>query len=137
MTPTWPGRTTLLSDPLSEAATYVGLGSVHVPYTLLGGTTATLNARLWDVAPSGKTLFVDRGTYRIDTPAYDAASGALELPLFGNNWRFAAGHRLRLDLTQVDEPFLRHSNVASSIAYGAPTLRLPIREASTVTLSGD
>jgi len=49
------------------------------------------------------------------------------VPLFGDNWRFPAGHRLRLDLSQVDEPFLRHSNVASSIAFGAPTLTLPIR----------
>jgi dienelactone hydrolase len=123
----WPGRHTAVSPPLEGDATYVGLGTVTVPYTLVGGTTATLNARLWDVATDGTTFFVDRGSYRIDVPAYDAAAGTLELPLFGNHWRFEQGHRIRLDLVQVDEPFLRRSNVASSIVFGAPTLRLPIR----------
>ena len=88
------------------------------------------------MAPSGKALFVDRGTYRIDTPTYDATSGTLELPLFGDHWSLKQGHRLRLDLAQVDEPFLRHSNVASAIQFGAPTLTLPIREPAAPTLSG-
>jgi len=132
----WPGRYTAVSQPLTGVATYIGLGTVAVPYTLLAGTTATLHARLWDVAPSGKALFVDRGTYRIDTPTYDATSGSLELPLFGDHWSFKPGHRLRLDLAQVDEPFLRHSNVVSMIQFGAPTLRLPIREPVALALSG-
>jgi hypothetical protein len=134
---TWPGRYTAVSQSLSEVATYIGLGTVKVPYTLLGGNTATLNARLWDLAPSGKALFVDRGTYRIDTPAYDTTSGTLELPLFGNHWSLKPGHRLRLDLAQVDEPFLRRSNVVSAIQFGAPTLTLPIREPAGLTLSGE
>jgi hypothetical protein len=125
--PSWPGRYTALSAPLAADTTYIGLGTVRVPYTLLGGPTATLHARLWDVAPSGRTLFVDRGTYRIDTPAYDAPAGTIELPLLGNHWRFAAGHRLRLDLAQVDTPFLRGSNVPSAIQFDGPTLTLPVR----------
>jgi hypothetical protein len=125
--PAWPGRYTALSQPLAEAATYIGLGTVRVPYTLLGGPTATLHARVWDVAPSGTALFVDRGTYRIDTPAYDAPSGVLELPLLGNHWRFPAGHRIRLDLVQVDTPFLRAGNVPSLVQFDAPTLTLPVR----------
>jgi len=135
-TPAWPGRYTAVSQPLSQNATYIGLGAVSVPYTLLGGTTATLNARLWDVAPSGKTLFVDRGTYRIDVPAYDTQTGTLELPLFGDHWLLKRGHQVRLDLVQVDEPTLRHSNVVSAIQFDAPTLTLPIREAVHLSLPG-
>jgi predicted acyl esterase len=131
---TWPGRYTGVSQPLPAVATYIGLGVVRVQYTLLGGTTATLDARLWDVAPSGKTLFIDRGTYRIDTPAYNSTSGTLELPLFGNHWPFLPGHRIRLDLTQVDEPFARASNVASTIQLSPPTLTLPIREVANRTI---
>jgi dienelactone hydrolase len=123
----WPGRYTALSDPLAADTTYAGLGTVAVPYTLLGGTTATLHARLWDVSPAGTATFVDRGTYRLDLPVYDPASGSLELPLFGNEWTFGAGHRLRLDLVQVDEPFLRHSNVPSALSFGPPVLQLPVR----------
>jgi dienelactone hydrolase len=128
MAATWPGRYTAVSEPLARRATYIGLGSVQVPYTLLGGTTATLDARLWDVDASGRALFVDRGTYRIDVPAYDSASGTLQLPLFGNHWPFASGHRVRLDLSQVDEPFARRSNVPSTIEFAAPTLTLPTVE---------
>jgi hypothetical protein len=120
--PQWTGRYTALSQPLASSATYLGIGSVRIPYTLLGGTTATLHARVWDVAPSGRAVFVDRGTYRLDLPA-----GTLELPLFGNHWRFLAGHRIRLDLAQVDEPFLRRSNVPSAINFAAPALTLPVR----------
>jgi hypothetical protein len=119
--PQWPGRYTALSAPLTTDATYVGVGIVRIPYTLLG-STATLHARIWDVSPSGKAIFVDRGTYRLNLP-----SGTLELPLFGNHWRFPAGHRIRLDLAQVDEPFLRRSNVPSAINFAPPTLTLPVR----------
>ena len=119
--PQWPGRYTALSAPLAGAATYLGVGKVRLPYTL-AGQTATLHARIWDVAPSGEATFVDRGTYRLFLPA-----GTLELPLFGNHWRFDAGHRIRLDLVQVDEPFLRRSNVPSTIQFAAPALTLPIR----------
>jgi hypothetical protein len=135
--PAWPGRYTAVSAPLSQEATYIGLGTVRMPYTLVGGPTATLDARLWDVAPTGKTLLVDRGTYRIDTPFYDPASGVIELPLFGNHWELEPGHRLRLDLAQVDEPFLRHSNVPSAISFGPPTLRLPTRQSADTTLPGE
>jgi predicted acyl esterase len=133
---TSPGRYTGVSQPLPALATYIGLGVVRAQYTLVGGTTATLDARLWDVAPSGRALFVDRGTYRIDVPAYDSTSGILELPLFGNHWPIAPGHRIRLDLTQVDTPFARASNVASTIQLSPPTLTLPIREPANRTIPG-
>jgi predicted acyl esterase len=132
------GGYTAFSDPLPSQATYVGLGSVRVPYTLIGGTTATLNARVWDVVPGGgPTVLMTRGTYRIDTPAYDGTTGALTLPLFGNHWPLAPGHKVRLDLTQVDQPYLRESNVASSIRFDPPTLTLPTREAGERILSGN
>ena len=57
------------------------------------------------------TLLVTRGIYRFDRPAggadADAATGTVTLPLYGNHWRLAPGHRLRLDLAEVDEPTYR------------------------------
>jgi predicted acyl esterase len=129
------GGYTAYSEPLPDHATYVGLGTVTVPYELTG-TTATLNARVWDVAPDGTELLMTRGTYRIDVPAYDTAAGTLQLPLFGNHWPLGPGHSVRLDLTQVDTPFLAPSKVASSIEFAPPTLTLPTRESGTVKLSG-
>jgi hypothetical protein len=43
---------------------------------------------------------------------------------------------VRLDLTQVDNPFLRPSNVASAITFLPPTLVLPTRESGTQTITG-
>jgi predicted acyl esterase len=130
------GGFTGLSQPLPAQATYVGLGYVDVPYVFVG-QTGQLDARVWDVAPSGETLLVSRGTFRLDVPGFDAPEGTLRLPLFGNHWLLQAGHRVRLDLTQVDQPFLRPSNPASSITFTNPRLVLPTREAADTTLSGE
>jgi dienelactone hydrolase len=129
------GGYTAVSAPLRDNTTYVGLGDVTVPYTLLGATTATLHARVWDVGPD-RTLLVTRGTYRIDVPAYDRPAGTLRLPLFGNHWKLRPGHRVRLDLTQVDNATFRASNLPSAITFGAPRLTLPTRESGSRTITG-
>jgi hypothetical protein len=130
------GGYTATSAPLSSTRRYAGLGHVSVPYSLAGATTATLQARVWDVGPDGQALLVTRGTYRIDLPAYDTPAGVLRLPLFGNDWVLRSGHSVRLDLTQDDHPTFRPSNEASSIAFQPPTLVLPTRESGTVSLAG-
>ena len=115
----------------------MGLGKVEVPYAL-AGPTATLHARVWDVAPDGETLMT-RGTYRIDTPAAgdaDAATGTLELPLYGNHWALEKGHRLRLDLQEADAPTFRPTNVPNTLTFQPPELTLPTRQGGAVTLTG-
>ena len=129
------GGYTAVSDALPSALTYVGLGQVELPYTF-SGATGQLDARVWDVDPSGSTLLVSRGVYRLDVPAFDASHGNLRLPLFGNHWLLQSGHRIRLDLTQVDQPFLRPSNPPSSITFTSPRLVLPTVEAGSQTLDG-
>jgi predicted acyl esterase len=130
---------TALSAPLEKPRTYIGLGHVTVPYTL-GGVTAPLHARVWDVAPDGETLLVTRGTYRIDTLAAgdaDPVTGVLRLPLYGNHWDLAAGHRLRLDLQEEDIPTFNRTNAANLLTLQPPTLELPTRQGGAVTLAGD
>ncbi|MFN2518909.1 MAG: alpha/beta hydrolase family protein [Jatrophihabitantaceae bacterium] len=135
-TPSWPGRYTAISTPIMQSTVYVGLGSVKLPYTLAGATTATLNARVWVLpAAGGPALLVTRGTYRVDAPAYDGLTGTLRLPLYGNYWPFAVGDKIRLDLTQVDEPTYRPDNEPSTITFGPPTLTLPTRAEQTTTLA--
>jgi hypothetical protein len=133
----FPGRYTATSEPLDRAVTYVGLGEVEVRYRLLTGNTATLNARVWDAPPEDSdepTRLMSRGTYRIDTPAYDEQTGRLRLPLYGNHWPLAPGHSIRLDLAQVDTPTYRQSDAGGSISFDAPRLELPLRQASDITL---
>jgi dienelactone hydrolase len=129
------GGYTAVSVPLRDNTTYVGLGEATVPYTLQGATTATVHARVWDVGED-RTLLVTRGTYRIDVPAYDTPAGTLRLPLFGNHWKLRRGHRVRLDLTQVDNATFRASNLPSSMTFGPPRLTLPTRESGDRTIPG-
>jgi hypothetical protein len=134
--PTAPGRYTAVSSPLLSNVTYVGLGSVQVPYTLVGANTATLEARVWVLpAAGGPAILVTRGVYRIDAPAYDGLTGNVRLPLYGNHWPFQVGDRIRLDLTQVDTPTYRPDNEQSTISFGSATLSLPTRESGSRTVS--
>jgi len=130
-------RYTGLSAPLDVPRIYVGLGHVDLTYTLTGASTATLNARVWDVAPDNSALLVTRGTYRIDSPRYDTLVETIQLPLFGNQWTLQTGHRIRLDLTQVDYPTFLQSNSASAvITFPDAQLVLPTREATDITVPG-
>jgi dienelactone hydrolase len=132
------GGYTGYSQPLPDNVTYVGLGEVDLHYTFTPpATQAQIDARVWDQPPTGPAYLITRGTYRIDNlGGYDPAAGDIRLPLFGNEWRLAPGHEIRLDLTQVDQPYLKPNNLPSSIQYGPPTLVLPTREAQQQSLTG-
>lgn len=124
-----------LGAPLAGRVQFVGLGHVLVPYTM-AGTTATLEARLWDVARDGTATLVTRGVYRIDHPAYDPLSGTAELPFFGNQWVFPAGDRIRLDLTLADSPTFLASRAGAAVKFAPPTLVLPTVEEGSISLTG-
>ena len=127
---------TARSAPLVQPRVYVGLGRVQVPY-VLAGTGATLHARVWDVAPDGTALLMTRGTYRLDTLAAgdaDPPAGTVRLPLYGNHWPLDAGHRIRLDLQEVDAPTFRPTNIPNALTLAPPTLILPTRQAGVLAL---
>ncbi len=138
--PVGPAPYTAVSEPLKEARLYVGLGSVSVPY-VFEGQTGQLDTRIYDVTPDGEQVLISRGAYRINVPPDEQGApdqaGELRIPLFGNQYHLLPGHKLRLDLTQVDAPFLRPSNVPSAIQFGPPTLTLPTRQANTTELGGE
>jgi predicted acyl esterase len=85
-----------------------------------------LAARLFDVAPDGSTeLLMTRGVYRFEN---EPLTGTIRLPLYGDHWRLEPGHRIRLDLTQVDSPTYKPSNFTSTFAFPTGvTLVLPTR----------
>jgi dienelactone hydrolase len=119
------GGYTQYSQPLTSTKTYVGLGVVHIPYVWTGGASGILAARLFDVAPDGTELLMTRGVYRFEN---EPPAGEIRLPLYGNHWRLEPGHRLRLDLTQVDSPTYRPSNVPTTFQFpSGVTLQLPVR----------
>ncbi|MEP7105562.1 MAG: hypothetical protein ABI838_06930 [Chloroflexota bacterium] len=129
------GGYTAYSEPLRRSATMVGLGTVRVNYTLAGAPETSLDVRLWDAGPDGHTRLVSRGAYRIDAPAYNRLYEVIEVPFFGNHWTFAAGHKIRLDITQADTPTFRPSSLPSSLTFEPPRLDLPVL-GSSLTVSG-
>lgn len=140
---------TAVSDPLDEPATMAGLGYVELDHTF-AGISGQIDARIFDVPPgadanetcygptaSGRDAtncpaLVTRGTYRLLGPS----DGTIRLPLFGNHWELAKGHRLRLDLVQQDSPFLKPTGLASAFSFEPPTLKLPIVGSSSQEVKG-
>jgi predicted acyl esterase len=57
-----------------------------------------------------------------------ARSGRLRFALNGNGWRFAPGHRIRLELVGRDSPAYRPSNTAFAVDVRELTVALPTRE---------
>ena len=108
----------------AENATLLGLPVVRATYAL-NGTDATLVAKVWDIAPDGTRTLVTRGVHRLSALGGDQRSGTVELRMFGNHWEFAPGHRLGLELTQTDAPFLRPDSLPSTVDWSAISLELP------------
>lgn len=97
--------------------------------TLLGRTTVTarvrvrgrfaqLVGRLWDVDGSRQRL-VDRAVVRL------RRGSRLRFALNGNGWRFARGHRIRLELVGRDAPAFRPSNTPFSVTVRDLRVALP------------
>lgn len=107
--------------PVTAGFTLLGEPALHLDLTI-AGVDAEVNSRLWDVSPDGTMTLVTRGAYR-----FMGAPGAtsIDTSLQGNGWDFAAGHSIRLQVTQNDAPYLRLDNLPSAIAYSGVTLTLP------------
>jgi len=115
------GASTSWTFPICADFTLLGEPALHLDATLLG-TDAEINSRLWDIAPDGSATLVTRGAYRW-TVSTDAAS--ITYALLGSGWKFAAGHQLRIQVTQNDMPYLRLDNYQSSAVYSSMQLTLP------------
>jgi predicted acyl esterase len=89
------------------------------------GAFPQLDARLWDVAPNGTQVQVSHGAYRF---APGDKPGNIVFQLFGNGWRFAAGHTVRLELLGRDPQMFRASNGSFSVRVADVAAYLPVRE---------
>ena len=129
------GIASYTSDPLPGQATMIGSTRASVAIALSGSSNGLqLNARLYDVSPDGTAALVDRGPRRVT--AAEAAAGTVRTELHGNGWRFAAGHRIRIELAQDDTPFVRATDEPSSLDLTGASLAIPVRESSS-TIQGD
>jgi predicted acyl esterase len=78
------------------------------------------------VFPGGtESIMADRGPTRIVNP-----NETTTFDIQGNGWRFPAGHRIRVELSQNDAPYVKASTTPSSLTITGATLRMPVREPS-------
>ena len=97
------GVATFDSEALAGDVTMIG--QTRLTATVAGAAPGVqLNTRLYDVFPDGTQVLVDRGVHTLaddsDTVAFD---------LHGNGWRFPEGHRVRVELAQDDDPYVRRA----------------------------
>ncbi len=127
-------KTTKAQEPLgaasyslaSEGFTLMGLPTVIANIEATGtiAQDGQLDARLWDVLPSGEQRLVSRGDYRLSEPS----PPNVVFQLHGNGYRFEAGDTAKLELTASDAPYYRASNGAFGIKVNSAEVVLPTRE---------
>jgi predicted acyl esterase len=86
-----------------------------------------LDVRLLDVAPDGRRALVTRGTYTLDAFGRPLGFVRVRIPTFGNLWQLPADHVLRVEVTNVDEPYFRPSLVPSATVIANARLSVPVR----------
>jgi dienelactone hydrolase len=130
------GSTSCTQVPVENASgTAVYTGAASNGYTMLGlptvsarinvsGQFGQLDSRLWDVGPDGKQTLISRGVYRL----LDNQQGDIVFQLHGNGWRFAPGHKPKLELLGRDSPYLRPSNGSFSVQVSNVRVELPTLE---------
>ncbi len=123
-TPAGEGVATYESEPLPRSFTMMGRTRVRVPHTGTG-SGVQLNARLYDVFPDGTAVMIDRGVRRVESP-----NQITVFDLHGNGWQLRKGHRVRIELAQDDDPYMKHSTQPSTLTLDGVRLRIPIRQAS-------
>ena len=124
--PTPAGVASYESGALASDATMIGAPRVTVDFSATDPSSLQLDARLYDVLPNGDAVLVDRGPRRV-RPA-EANAGQVTFELDGNGWRFGAGHRVRIELTQDDSPFVHSSTPPSSAMLSRVRLAIPVHE---------
>jgi hypothetical protein len=122
-----PGAGTAALERTVRGAGFTLLGRPTVEARVVArGPFGQLDSRLWDVDPAtGTQLLVTRGAYRLRPNQ----RGAVVFQLNGNGYRFAPGHRVRLELVGRDAPYLRPSNGSFAVDVSRLRVELPVREA--------
>ena len=112
-------------DDVRETFTMMGVPTLTVEHQSMGATNYWVAARLFDKDPEGTLTMVTRGVCRVDTTvAPDKLCQTFDL--FGNGWIFEKGHKIVIEVTQADSPFLRKSNAPSALTYNSANIKIPV-----------
>ena len=88
-----------------------------------------LNVRLLDVAPDGTRQLITRGTYTLENerPGFPPGPAELTIPTYGNLWQLSPAHRLRLEISNLDSPYITPSRVPSVTVVSQVRMEIPVR----------
>jgi hypothetical protein len=114
-----PGTATYRRPVGAKAVTMTG-GVVVRARLRITGRYPELVGRLWDVSPNGSRQIVAMGVYR------PSATGQVRFELNPNDYRFAPGHTIELELVGSNAPYFRASNGSFRIRVSDLTATLPI-----------
>ena len=91
------------------------------------GHRVQLNVRLIDVTGTTERL-ITRGTVTLDSGlSADIGSRRIVIPTYGNFWLVPQGHTVRLEISNVDSPYITPSREPSSTIINAVHLKIPTR----------
>ena len=131
--PTVPGSLATYEVPVAQLSGGGALTIAGQPAVSLHVSTTAyrvqLDVRLYDVDAGGVKQLVTRGTYTLDTgsPTTPIDAANVTILTYGNLWRAEAGHTLRLELTNVDSPYITPSRVPSTTTVNQVQVQIPIR----------
>jgi len=94
--------------------------TAHVATT---GPYGQIDARLWDVLPSGQEILITEGVYALTANQ----TGTIKFQLNGNAYEFAKGDTVKLELMGRDAPQWRASNAPFSVEVSNLSARLPTK----------
>lgn len=117
-----PGAATYEMPTGTKGFTLLGAPTI-IARMITRGTFPQVSARLWDVGPDGQQTFVQHGLFR---PRRD---GVQTFQVHPTAYRFAPGHRVKLELLGRDSPYARPSNGTFETSVTRLALQLPVREA--------
>jgi hypothetical protein len=89
-----------------------------------------LDARLYQVRATGESTLVTRGTRALDSgnAAVPLGRCAVRIATYGNLMELGEGDTLRLEITNVDAPYLAPSRVPSVTRVSEVKLEVPVRQ---------
>lgn len=127
--PLVPGSLVTYDVPVTQLTGGSALEIAGMPTVSLDASTVAsrvqLNVRLFDVDASGRKQLITRGTYTLVGGSIGGTN--VVIPTYGNFWRAEAGHTLRLELTNVDSPYITPSRVPSETTVSGVRLDIPVR----------
>jgi predicted acyl esterase len=88
-----------------------------------------LDVRLFDDKSTGESVLLTRGTYTLDAGALPIGTTDVRIPTYGNLLQVDATDTLRLEITNVDSPYIMPSRVPSVTQISGVHLDLPLRPA--------